>query len=516
MAIPQPAGRLQPSSSSVPSQFKSSANSDYTAVGEPLHRTDTCNVVIFGESGAGKSSLVNLIAGTNMAVTSSDTGGCTTGANPHDILIQNETLKVKLFDTAGLDEGPRGTVPDKEARIILKKLVHTLMEQGDIHLIIYCVRGERMIRTLRRNYEFIQSQVKRKVPIVLVVTSLESYEPDMEKWWRLNEKTISELGMTFDGHACVTTGMITQSNVTERGRKQSHDAVCKLIEQCRLSNESMVYTGPSRGTIHNVPSKVAASSDRHTNIVLFGQIGAGKSSLVNLMAGENVARTSSDIRSCTLHWQEYPFKFDGKSYNVFDTVGLEEPRLGIPQYLDAVENVYTLIQNLERRGGIDLLLFCMRAGRVTSTVQSNYRLFHEFLCDKKVPIVVVITYLENEDGEMDNWWKRNKYAFDGRKIYVAGHACITAIRGNYPERYEESRATICKLVAASGQREAWKGGDSTFVLFVRELTGLLVRKEKSRMRKNMVSCLTKRCGLSPDVAKRLADRIKNDVVEGTT
>ncbi|KAG1844466.1 P-loop containing nucleoside triphosphate hydrolase protein [Suillus subluteus] len=500
MAISKP-----PGSSSVP--FQSPANSNCTAVGEPPHRTDTCNVVIFGDSGAGKSSLVNLIAGTNTAVTSEDAEGCTTRTNVYEILIQNETLKVKLFDTAGLDEGPQGTVPDEEARRILKKLVHSLMEQGDIHLIIYCVRGHKVIRALRRNYEFIRSQVKRKVPIVLVATSLESYKEDMEEWWRLNENTISELGMTFAGHACVTTGMITQSNVTERGRKQSYDAVCKLIEQCRLSNES---AGLSRGTI---PSKLAA---RHTNIVLFGQVGAGKSSLVNLMAGENVARTSSDMRSCTLHWQQYPIKFDGESYNVFDTVGLDEPQLGIPQYLNAVENAYTLIQNLEGQGGIDLLLFCMRAGRLTPTLQSNYRLFHEFLCNKRVPIVAVITHLENEVGDMNAWWNRNSDIFDGR-VRVADHACITAIRGNYPYRYEQSRTTIRSLVmkfTADGQVGAWKGGDSTFVSFMRQLKELLVGKEKSRMRKNIVSRLTKRCGLSSDVAEQLADRIKNDVVEG--
>jgi hypothetical protein len=159
---------------------------------------------------------------------------------------------------AGLDEGHQGEVPDRKARKFLRKHVQTLMKQDDLHLIIYCVRGERVIRALRRNYMFIHSKVKGKVPIVLIATSLESYEPDMEKWWRLNESTFSKLGMTFAGHACVTTGMITQSRVTERGRDQSYDAVCKVIEQCRLSNETVVHTGPSRGTTHNVPSKIPA------------------------------------------------------------------------------------------------------------------------------------------------------------------------------------------------------------------------------------------------------------------
>ncbi|KIK44218.1 hypothetical protein CY34DRAFT_32210, partial [Suillus luteus UH-Slu-Lm8-n1] len=200
------------------------------------------------------------------------------------------------------------------------------------------------------------------------------------------------------------------------------------------------------------------------NIVLFGQAGAGKSSLVNLMAGNNEAGTSNDMKSCTLQWKQYPIQFGGKSYNVFDTVGLEEPQLGLQQYLDAVENAYTLIQNLERQGGIDLLLFCMRAGRLTTTLQTNYRLFHEFLCDKKVPVVAVITYLETEVGDMDAWWTRNSDVFREREVHVAGHACITAIQGNYPERYGQSRTTIRSVVkefAADGQKEAWKGGDGT-------------------------------------------------------
>ena len=69
---------------------------------EALHRT-ACNVVIFGERGAGKSSLVNLIARTQTAPTSRDALGCTTETNVYerDVVIQNKILKVKLFDTPG-------------------------------------------------------------------------------------------------------------------------------------------------------------------------------------------------------------------------------------------------------------------------------------------------------------------------------------------------------------------------------------------------------------------------------
>jgi len=254
--------------------------------------------------------------------------------------------------------------------------------------------------------------------------------------------------------------------------------------------------------------------NKDINIVLFGQGGAGKSSLVNLIAGEKVAKTSIDLNRCTLKWEEYHVNFGGGSYNIFDTVGLEEPQLGIPQYLDAVENAYSLIQSLERKGGIDLLVFCMRAGRLTATLQNNYRLFNEFLCEKKVPIVMVITYLENEDGEMDDWWKRNQDAFRHQEFDVNGHACITAIRGNCPERYEQSRTTIHKLVKefTAGEQKQVRRGDDVFVSLMQKLKLLL---ENSRS-KDIVHHLTERCGLPPDIAKQLADRIKKEAEEGAS
>ncbi|KAG1851679.1 P-loop containing nucleoside triphosphate hydrolase protein [Suillus subluteus] len=189
-----------------------------------------------------------------------------------------------------------------------------------------------------------------------------------------------------------------------------------------------------------ISPKTGARRSKHQNIVLFGDTGAGKSSLINLIAGKEVARTSPDMQRCTMHWQEYNIGFGDTSYKVFDTVGLEAPQLGIKEYLEFVENTYRLIKHLDKQGGIDLLLFCVRAGRVTATLQSNYRLFHEFLCEKKIPIVLAITNLEREK-RMEDWWERNKGTFDNYQIKVAGHACITAanrLDGRHKDLYEES------------------------------------------------------------------------------
>ncbi|KAG1741504.1 P-loop containing nucleoside triphosphate hydrolase protein [Suillus paluster] len=453
--------------------------------------SDTCNVVIFGEAGAGKSSLVNLIVGTDAAPTSCDTLGCTTGTDlyMHDIRIRNKTLKLNLFDTAGLGEGSEGTVPDEVAQRGLEKLLRKLTKKDGIHLLMYCVHGTKGIKALCRNYEICNSEVEERVQIVLVVTGLEDKQPEMEQWWKDNEQTISHLGMTFAGHACITALNIEDASGRHKQRHdQSYHAVRKLIEECR------------------------ATRQKPKNIVIFGETGAGKSSLVNLMAGKEVAVTSPDTRRCTLHWKDYTIGFGGKSYKVFDTMGIEDLQLGMAQFLESVGNAYKLIAELDRQGGIDLLLFCFRAGKYNLTVQRNYRLFHEFLCDKKIPIVLVVTNLEREE-RMEDWWDRNHDNFERYGIQVTGHACITAangLDGRHRTHYKESRITIRNIVRESITDEhilAWIGGKSLFVSLIRKLMSLLAGHLRVRSA-HLVVCLVERCGISREVAKELADTIQ--------
>jgi predicted GTPase len=244
------------------------------------------------------------------------------------------------------------------------------------------------------------------------------------------------------------------------------------------------------------------------NIVLFGESGAGKSSVVNLMAGRDRAKTSLSTEGCTMEWQEYPIAFDGRVYKVFDTIGIEDPHLKMTEYLDIIVNAYNLITKLNQEGGIDLLLFCVRAGRVTTTLQTDYRLFYEWLCEKKVPIVLVLTGLEREEGDMEDWWTRNKHILSKYEIRVAGHACITAandLDGKFKQLYEESRRLVRNLVKTHTQGDStWDGGEGSFTRFLRKLRELLQSKPK---KKDVVGVLTKRCHIPLEAAKQLAGNI---------
>jgi len=246
------------------------------------------------------------------------------------------------------------------------------------------------------------------------------------------------------------------------------------------------------------------------NIVIFGETGAGKSSVINLMAGRQVATTSPDSHRCTMHWTEYTVIFDDNTqYQVFDTVGLEEPLIQTQEYLSAITNAYSLINALKENGGINLLLFCIRGGRVTATSQSNYRLFFEFLCEEKVPLVLVVTNLENEK-RMEDWYTKNEIHLEKLNIRPLAHACITAaipLDGRYYNRYEESRKIVQNVVQAycSASMDGWSGGEGWFTSLISKLIAFVTGRPKKT---DIIGILTKRCGVDKKVAREVAHKIR--------
>ena len=213
------------------------------------------------------------------------------------------------------------------------------------------------------------------------------------------------------------------------------------------------------------PSSYEARRSSTSNVVIVGETGVGKSSVVNLIAGELLADVSSSASGCTMEATSYDVILpDDKGLNhhirLFDTVGLNEPSLSKTDYLTAIEKANTLICQLQHTGGIRLLLFCIRGGRITAMMQKNYRLFRDILCQNTVPLAFVITGLENE-ASMEGFWEQNVSLFEAYGLSCASHACVTAIRGLnncYAERYYESQKTIRIMLLAhmTGGGTSWQ------------------------------------------------------------
>ncbi|KAI6044695.1 P-loop containing nucleoside triphosphate hydrolase protein [Pisolithus marmoratus] len=199
------------------------------------------------------------------------------------------------------------------------------------------------------------------------------------------------------------------------------------------------------------------------NIVIFGEIGAGKSSLVNLIIGQPVAKVSPDVTECTTDINRYTITRGSIEYNLWDTPGLKEPRAELEDQALAVTEAYRLVGLLRDRGGANLLLHCISGVKdiqipslPPSALQSHYRLFHDIFFPN-VPIVVVITHLDSR-LRREEWWARNEELLRHAGVSFVGHACVTAAPTSNLKaaELEESARDARALLVYCSQDSQWK------------------------------------------------------------
>ena len=164
------------------------------------------NVIFIGETGSGKSSIINLIAGCNHAAVSPDVTPCTNAFALYDVSIRGRTYR--LWDTPGLSETSRSTLFGQSSQMTehsLKRFLQARRRRGELDLLVLCVRGGRAHQAMSRIYKTFCSTSRRiGIPVVIAVTHLERVQPAMDYWWPNNERELTSLGLLFDGYACLT------------------------------------------------------------------------------------------------------------------------------------------------------------------------------------------------------------------------------------------------------------------------------------------------------------------------
>ena len=195
------------------------------------------------------------------------------------------------------------------------------------------------------------------------------------------------------------------------------------------------------------------------NIVIYGETGAGKLAIINLVAGQQLAHTSNNALGRTFQHEQHIIRLNGMSYALWDTTGLDEGTQGsIPAAL-AESNLRLLLQKLANSGGIHLVIYCIRAGRFRNAHLHNYDLFYVTVCRKKVPIALVVTGLEHQQGEMESWWTENEEVLRQSGMRFDAHACVTTLEVEarvIQERRSDSQRRLRELMVTYSSLPAWK------------------------------------------------------------
>ena len=236
-----------------------------------------------------------------------------------------------------------------------------------------------------------------------------------------------------------------------------------------------------------------------------------------MLPGGPDAIVRSDAKGVTFEHTRYEKDIGGCRLNIFDTVGLNEGADGTMSAAKAIEELYRLMLGLD--DGVSLLVYVMRGPRLKRSFRKNYQLFYEIFWKKKVPIVLVITGLEQED-DMDDWWKRKKAEFVKEKMTFSGAACITAIKGKhntFAKEFEESREKVEKLILGHCAQTPWipVGGKvswfSTFLVTNWNQLAENLDFQPIVMAQTLYEALKFYGGIEDREAKKLANRIHTSV-----
>lgn len=194
------------------------------------------------------------------------------------------------------------------------------------------------------------------------------------------------------------------------------------------------------------------------NVVIFGEMRVGKSSLVNMLAGEEVAPTSDGVVGCTSENHGYALSLQDLHLNVFDTAGLNEPEKGRVGAQKAIQNLFQLIRDVGTSGGLGLLVFVINSSLSAKTIE-NYDLLRDVFGNGHVRTAVVATKTEFVVDKR-SWWIATEKEFFKYGMKFDDRVMVTATKGSpvipLERQYMESKPMLQDLIYSQCRgRQPW-------------------------------------------------------------
>jgi len=185
-------------------------------------------------------------------------------------------------------------------------------------------------------------------------------------------------------------------------------------------------------------------------ILIIGETGSGKSSVIKLLTGNKEIPTSDQAIGCTFECKIY----DHGEFLFIDTTGFGEGSKGTVPDAKAVGKLIKFLT--ANKDGFSLIVTVRQRGKITEIDENNYKLFHDTLCEEKIPNLLLITGCELDDP-INQWWNCNKKFFiDNYKMKFVSGICICAADDDTIQKMNPSVQQIVKDVREMSKMELIK------------------------------------------------------------
>ena len=160
----------------------------------------------------------------------------------------------------------------------------------------------------------------------------------------------------------------------------------------------------------------------HFNILILGNTGVGKSTLVNTILKKNMAQTDG-LKPCTFGKPKAYESEEAKGIRIWDTRGIENGKYNLEAANEEILNtINDLIQNKDPDKFIHCIWYCISSNRFTDEERENLFKCYKSYIDN-LPIIVIFTRADNPQkadkmlkhvqNEFEK--KKNNYLFEDKK-----------------------------------------------------------------------------------------------------
>ncbi len=307
----------------------------------------TFTLAIVGRPNVGKSTLFNRLVGKKIAIVD-DTPGVTRDRRLGEGRIAD--LEFILMDTAGLEQGEAGSLPDR-----MRQQTEMALADADIALMLYDARAgvtptdEHFADWLRKMGKPVIIGANKCEGNAVIDGIYEAYSLGLGEPIGLSAEHGEGLGELYQA-------------IIEGLKEVGIDPYAAEEDEEDKDTDRDADTGPVEGDLDYefVDHEDTAGDDKPLRLAIVGRPNAGKSTLINYLVGEDRLITGPEAGltrdSIAVDWE-----WDGMPVKLFDTAGLRKrarvteklERLSVADTMRAVQFAEVVVLLLDSEVGIE-------------------------------------------------------------------------------------------------------------------------------------------------------------------